>query len=84
MTLPLDGIRMIEVGRALAGALAGVLLADMGADVIKIEKPEDDDARIWGPPFAHDGASLYFHSQNRNKGSVVLDLNLPTDLEALN
>ena len=85
MTLPLEGIRVIEVGQALAGPLAGVLLADMGADVVKIEKPEGDDARIWGPPFADDGVtSLYFHSQNRNKRSVVLDLKLAEDVAALN
>ena len=76
MTLPLEGVRVIEVGQALAGPLAGVLLADMGADVIKIEKPDGgDDARIWGPPFGPDGVtSLYFYSQNRNKRSVALDL----------
>ncbi len=86
MTLPLEGIRVIEVGQALAGPLAGVLLADMGADVIKIEKPDGgDDARLWGPPFAADGVtSLYFHSQNRNKRSVVLDLKMAADVEALN
>ena len=51
MTLPLEGVRVIEVGQALAGPLAGVLLADMGADVIKVEKPDGgDDARIWGRP----------------------------------
>ena len=85
MTLPLEGIRVIEVGQALAGPLAGVLMADMGADVIKIEKPDGgDDARIWGPPFGPDGVtSLYFHSQNRNKRSVVLDLKLAADVEAL-
>ena len=49
VALPLDGIRVIEVGQALAGPLAGVPLADMGADVIKIEKPEGDDARIGVP-----------------------------------
>jgi crotonobetainyl-CoA:carnitine CoA-transferase CaiB-like acyl-CoA transferase len=85
VTLPLEGIRVIEVGQALAGPLAGVLMADMGADVIKIEKPDGgDDARIWGPPFGPDGVtSLYFHSQNRNKRSVVLDLKLAADVEAL-
>ncbi len=64
MALPLEGVRVIEVGQALAGPLAGVLLADMGADVIKIEKPDGgDDARIWGPPFGPDGkTSLYFYS----------------------
>ena len=85
MTLPLEGVRVIEVGQALAGPLAGVLLADMGADVIKIEKPEGgDDARLWGPPFGPDGVtSLYFYSQNRNKRSVALDLKLASDVEAL-
>jgi crotonobetainyl-CoA:carnitine CoA-transferase CaiB-like acyl-CoA transferase len=85
VTLPLEGIRVIEVGQALAGPLAGVLLADMGADAIKIEKPEGgDDARIWGPPFGPDGeTSLYFYSQNRNKRSVVLDLKARDDVEKL-
>ena len=85
MSLPLDGVRVIEVGQALAGPLAGVILADMGADVIKIEKPDGgDDARLWGPPYGPDGeTSLYFHSQNRNKRSVMLDLKSPADIEAL-
>ncbi len=85
MSLPLDGVRVIEVGQALAGPLAGALLADMGAEVIKIEKPDGgDDARIWGPPFGPDGeTSLYFHSQNRNKRSVTLDLKAPADVAAL-
>jgi crotonobetainyl-CoA:carnitine CoA-transferase CaiB-like acyl-CoA transferase len=85
MGLPLDGVRVIEVGQALAGPLAGVILADMGAEVIKIEKPDGgDDARIWGPPFGPDGeTSLYFYSQNRNKRSVVLDLKKPEDIAAL-
>jgi crotonobetainyl-CoA:carnitine CoA-transferase CaiB-like acyl-CoA transferase len=85
MLLPLEGIRVIEVGQALAGPLAGVLLADMGADVIKIEKPDGgDDARIWGPPFGPDGeTSLYFYSQNRNKRSVTLNLKAAADVDAL-
>ena len=85
MTLPLEGVRVIEVGQALAGPLAGVLLADMGADVIKIEKPDGgDDARIWGPPFGPDGVtSLYFYSQNRNKRSVALDLKSAADIDKL-
>jgi crotonobetainyl-CoA:carnitine CoA-transferase CaiB-like acyl-CoA transferase len=85
MPLPLEGVRVIEVGQALAGPLAGVLLADMGADVIKIEKPDGgDDARIWGPPYGPDGkTSLYFYSQNRNKRSVVLDLKLAADVDKL-
>ncbi|WP_421996190.1 CaiB/BaiF CoA transferase family protein [Reyranella sp.] len=85
MTLPLEGIRVIEVGQALAGPLAGVILADMGADVIKIEKPDGgDDARIWGPPYGPDGVtSLYFYSQNRNKRSVSLDLKAAADVDKL-
>ena len=85
MELPLHGMRVIEVGQALAGPLAGVILADMGADVIKVEKPDGgDDARAWGPPFGPDGeTSLYFHSQNRNKRSITLDLKKPEDVEAL-
>jgi crotonobetainyl-CoA:carnitine CoA-transferase CaiB-like acyl-CoA transferase len=85
VTLPLDGIRVIEVGQALAGPLAGVILADMGADVIKIEKPDGgDDARLWGPPYGPDGeTSLYFYSTNRNKRSVMLDLKAASDVETL-
>jgi crotonobetainyl-CoA:carnitine CoA-transferase CaiB-like acyl-CoA transferase len=83
--LPLEGLRVIEVGQALAGPLAGVIMAEMGADVVKGEKPEGgDDARAWGPPFGPDGeTSLYFHSQNRNKRSVTLDLKAAEDVEAL-
>ena len=83
--LPLEGLRVIEVGQALAGPLAGVIMAEMGADVLKVEKPEGgDDARAWGPPFGPDGeTSLYFHSQNRNKRSVTLDLKAGEDVEAL-
>ena len=85
MNLPLEGVRVIEVGQALAGPLAGAVLADMGADVIKVEKPDGgDDARAWGPPFGPDGeTSLYFHGQNRNKRSVTLDLKLAEDIAAL-
>jgi len=85
MELPLHGMRVIEVGQALAGPLAGVIMADMGADVIKVEKPDGgDDARAWGPPFGPDGeTSLYFHGQNRNKRSITLDLKKREDVEAL-
>ena len=83
MAQPLAGLKVIEVGQALAAPLAGVVLADMGADVVKVEKPDGgDDARAWGPPFAGD-ASLYFHSQNRSKRSVTLDLKQPQDVAAL-
>jgi crotonobetainyl-CoA:carnitine CoA-transferase CaiB-like acyl-CoA transferase len=76
---PLAGLVVVELARALAGPHAGQLLGDMGARVIKVEAPEGDDSRSWGPPFVGpaDGAqaeSTYFLSCNRNKESVVLDL----------
>ena len=80
---PLAGIKVIEVGQALAGPLAGMILADMGAEVIKVEKPDGgDDARLWGPPFV-DGDALFFHATNRNKQSVTLDIKNPADVEKL-
>ncbi|WP_428483751.1 CaiB/BaiF CoA transferase family protein [Rhodopila sp.] len=83
MAGPLDGIKVIEVGQALAGPLAGVILADMGADVIKVEKPDGgDDARLWGPPFV-DGDSVSFHSNNRGKRSVTLDIKDAADVAKL-
>lgn len=87
MTGPLEGLRVIEVGQALAGPLAGAILADMGAEVVKVEKPDGgDDARGWGPPWGPPlggDTSLYFHGQNRNKLGVTLDLKAPGDVEAL-
>ncbi len=80
MPKPLDGIRVLELARILAGPWAGQLLADLGAEVIKIERPGlGDDTRSWGPPFVigPDGESLsaaYYHSTNRGKRSVTLDL----------
>ena len=83
MPLPLEGVRVIEVGQALAGPLAGGILADMGADVIKVEKHQGgDDARLWGPPFV-DGDSVMFHATNRNKRSVALDIKDPHDIARL-
>ena len=77
---PLDGVRVLELARILAGPWCGQLLADLGAEVIKIERPgAGDDTRHWGPPFvtAEDGTSLgaaYFHSTNRGKRSFAIDI----------
>jgi crotonobetainyl-CoA:carnitine CoA-transferase CaiB-like acyl-CoA transferase len=75
--LPLEDIRVIDLSRVLAGPFATMLLADLGADVIKVEPPAGDETRAWGPPWwgpAADRRSAYFASVNRNKRSVVLDL----------
>jgi crotonobetainyl-CoA:carnitine CoA-transferase CaiB-like acyl-CoA transferase len=71
--LPLAGKVVIELGHSVAAPFAGQILGDLGAEVIKVEKPAGDDARQWGPPFV-DGASATFQSLNRNKRSLVLDL----------
>jgi crotonobetainyl-CoA:carnitine CoA-transferase CaiB-like acyl-CoA transferase len=71
-----------DFSRVLAGPYATMMLADLGARVIKVERPGvGDDTRTWGPPFAPDGQSTYFHSVNRNKESVALDLKDPVDRE---
>jgi crotonobetainyl-CoA:carnitine CoA-transferase CaiB-like acyl-CoA transferase len=73
---PLDGIRVIELARILAGPWAGQTLADLGADVIKVEAPEGDDTRRWGPPFIEAGGettAAYFHATNRGKRSITCD-----------
>ncbi|MBW6422753.1 CoA transferase [Rhizobium sp. XQZ8] len=77
---PLAGIRVLELARVLAGPWAGQMLADMGADVIKVENPDGgDDTRAWGPPFVESvsGENLsaaYYHSTNRGKRSIAVDL----------
>ncbi|MGW6566698.1 CaiB/BaiF CoA transferase family protein [Streptomyces sp. NPDC054975] len=77
----LSGIVVADFGRVLAGPYMTMLLADLGADVIKIERPgSGDDTRAWGPPFA-DGEATYFLGVNRNKRSVALDLTDPADRE---
>ena len=74
---PLAGVRIVDLSRILAGPLCTMVLADLGADVIKVERPgEGDDTRHWGPPFAGDDAA-YFLSLNRNKRSVTADLSSP-------
>lgn len=86
---PLKGIRVIELARILAGPWAGQLLADLGADVIKVESPDGgDDTRKWGPPFVigHDGENLsaaYYHSCNRGKRSIAIDFSTPEGAETV-
>lgn len=73
MTKPLIGIKIIDLTRVLSGPFATMMLADLGAEVIKVESPEGDDTRQVGPPY-HNGWSAYFLSINRNKKSMVLNL----------
>jgi formyl-CoA transferase/CoA:oxalate CoA-transferase len=74
MVCPLEGIKVLDLSRALAGPYCTLMLADMGADIIKLEMPgRGDDSRSWGPPFI-EGESAYFLSVNRNKKSLTLDL----------
>ncbi|MGQ2902020.1 CaiB/BaiF CoA transferase family protein [Neoaquamicrobium sediminum] len=86
---PLKGVRVIELARILAGPWAGQMLADLGADVIKVENPDGgDDTRKWGPPFVmgHDGENLsaaYYHSTNRGKRSIAIDFSTPEGAETI-
>ena len=76
MAPPLEGLKVIELARILAGPWAGQTLGDLGAEVIKVEAPEGDDTRQWGPPFVereNDKTASYFHSCNRGKSSVIVD-----------
>ncbi|HET8697580.1 MAG TPA: CoA transferase [Gammaproteobacteria bacterium] len=80
---PLAGIKVLDMTEALAGPYCSMLLGDLGADVIKVERPEvGDQARGWGPPFL-EGESAYFLAVNRNKRSVALDIKEPRDLGVL-
>ena len=91
MTAPLAGVRVIELARILAGPWAGQTLADLGAEVIKVEAPEGDDTRRWGPPFVDrpnpdgtvDRSAAYFHAANRGKKSVTCDFRTPEGQEAV-
>lgn len=76
----LDGLVVADFSRVLSGPLATMMLGDLGADVIKVERPiGGDDTRAWGPPF-HDGQSTYYLAVNRNKRSIALDLSTPAGL----
>ncbi|WP_299562422.1 CaiB/BaiF CoA-transferase family protein [uncultured Sulfitobacter sp.] len=80
MAAPLEGLKVIELARVLAGPWAGQTLADLGAEVIKVESPAGDDTRQWGPPFIEregDRSSSYYHSTNRGKSSIIVDLKAP-------
>jgi crotonobetainyl-CoA:carnitine CoA-transferase CaiB-like acyl-CoA transferase len=78
---PLDGILVADFSRVLAGPLAAMLLGDLGADVVKVERPDGgDDTRAWGPPWRGDEATYYL-GLNRNKRSLALDLGDPRDVE---
>lgn len=81
-SLPLAGLRVVDLSRVLAGPYAAQILGDLGADVLKIEHPHGDDTRRWGPP-QHDGAAAYYLAANRNKRSRVLDFTRPDDHAAL-
>lgn len=83
---PLHGLKVLELARILAGPWIGQLLADLGADVVKVEAPGGDDTRQWGPPWVEgrDGehlSSAYFHSANRGKRSVIADFRTPEGQE---
>ena len=80
MTQPLKGLRVLELARVLAGPWAGQTLADLGAEVVKVESPSGDETRGWGPPFHKDGSAAYFHSTNRGKKSIVADFRNSADL----
>src|SRR4051812_9374736 len=81
---PLTGLRVLDLSRVLAGPWAGQLLADLGADVVKVERPgAGDDTRSWGPPYLKDDAgrdtdeATYYLCANRNKRSVTVDVAQP-------
>lgn len=78
--LPLSGVRVLDLTRVLAGPLCTMILGDLGADVLKVERPDGgDETRGWGPPFDDRGESAYFLSVNRNKLGVVADLDREDD-----
>jgi len=83
---PLAGLKVVELARILAGPWAGQTLADLGADVIKVESPGGDDTRKWGPPFVDrpgDRSAAYFHSCNRGKQSIAVDFTTPEGQETV-
>lgn len=86
MNAPLAGVKVIELARILAGPWAGQTLADLGAEVIKVEAPEGDDTRRWGPPFIErdgDTSAAYFYATNRGKKSIICDFRTPEGQEVV-
>ncbi|MCW1952042.1 MAG: CoA transferase, partial [Octadecabacter sp.] len=83
---PLRGLKVVELARILAGPWIGQTLADLGADVTKVESPSGDDTRTWGPPFIeHNGdtSAAYFYSCNRGKTGLRADLKTPEGVAAV-
>jgi crotonobetainyl-CoA:carnitine CoA-transferase CaiB-like acyl-CoA transferase len=83
MSGPLEGLRVIDLTRVLGGPYCTQILGDYGADVIKVEPPQGDEVRDWGPPFDENGDASYFLGVNRNKRSLGLDLAKPEGREVL-
>jgi crotonobetainyl-CoA:carnitine CoA-transferase CaiB-like acyl-CoA transferase len=79
----LDGLKVIDLSRVLGGPYCGQMLADHGAEVIKVEPPQGDETRAWGPPFDKEGISAYFAGINRNKRTIALDLSKPEGRDVL-
>lgn len=79
----LEGLKVIDLSRVLGGPYCGQMLADHGADVIKVEPPQGDETRTWGPPFDQEGISAYFAGINRNKRTIALDLSKPEGRDVL-
>ena len=73
----LEGLKVVDLSRVLGGPYCGQMLGDHGAEVIKVEPPQGDETRLWGPPFDQEGISAYFAGINRNKRAISLDLSKP-------
>ncbi|HHC30173.1 MAG TPA: CoA transferase, partial [Rhodobacterales bacterium] len=83
---PLEGLKVVELARVLAGPWAGQALADLGAEVVKVESPAGDDTRHWGPPWIErdgDKTAAYFYAANRGKTAQVIDFSTPEGQEAV-
>jgi crotonobetainyl-CoA:carnitine CoA-transferase CaiB-like acyl-CoA transferase len=79
----LEGLKVVDLSRVLGGPYCGQMLGDHGAEVIKVEPPQGDETRLWGPPFDQEGISAYYSGINRNKRTVALDLSRPEGREVL-